>query len=277
MILPSNKYKLLVIDIDGTLINNNGSISADNQKALTKIDKDIKICLSTGRAIAASRKFIEQLGLEGHHIFFDGALVGTSDLSSEIYRKAIDQGTIKQVIDFSRDRGIEIDLYSASRYFIERESWSSDIHSRFFDIEPTICDFTNLWKSETIIKIGMVTNNQEDTSGVSVIHCRFNSSLHFSYVRTPSFPGVDFVNIVAPGVSKGKALIALASHLGIKSEEIIAIGDGLNDIPLLSSAGLGIAMGNAPNSVKEVADEVTLDVEHNGLAAAIEKFLVRIS
>ena len=75
-------------------------------------------------------------------------------------------------------------------------------------------------------------------------------------------------------MSKGEALKALASHLGITLTEVIAIGDGMNDIPRLSLAGLGIAMGNAPAEVKAVADYTTLDVEYGGLAAAIERFLL---
>ena len=80
--------------------------------------------------------------------------------------------------------------------------------------------------------------------------------------------------MLAPGVSKGRALEALASYLGISLAEVMAIGDGINDIPLLSVAGLAIAMGNAPDEVKAVADYITLDVDHSGVAAAIEKFLL---
>jgi hypothetical protein len=75
-------------------------------------------------------------------------------------------------------------------------------------------------------------------------------------------------------VSKGRALEALASYLGIPLAEVMAIGDGINDIPLLSLAGLAVAMGNASDEVKAVADYVTLDVDHSGVAAAIEKFLL---
>ena len=80
--------------------------------------------------------------------------------------------------------------------------------------------------------------------------------------------------MLAPDVSKGKALEALASYLGIALTEVIAIGDGGNDISLLSKVGLAIAMGNAVNEVKAVADYVTLDVDHNGVAEAINKFLL---
>jgi len=92
--------------------------------------------------------------------------------------------------------------------------------------------------------------------------------------KSSGYPDVDFFNIVAPEVSKGKALRALASHLGISLDEVIAIGDGPNDISLLDSVGLAIAMGDADDELKVIADYITLDVDHNGLAVAINKFLL---
>ena len=103
----------------------------------------------------------------------------------------------------------------------------------------------------------------------------FDSSLHFTWTKTPAYPDIDFVNVLAPRVSKGKALTALVSHLGLSLGEVIAIGDGSNDIPLLTSAGLAIAMGNASDELKAVADYITLDIDHGGVAVAIKKFLLR--
>ena len=105
--------------------------------------------------------------------------------------------------------------------------------------------------------------------------CRhFEDSLHFSWARTPAYAGVDFINVLAPEVSKGKALEALALYLGVAMSDVMAVGDGPNDIPLLSAAGLAVAMGNAMDELRAVADYVTLDVKHSGLAAAVEKFLL---
>ena len=83
-----------------------------------------------------------------------------------------------------------------------------------------------------------------------------------------------FIKIIDTDVSNGEALTTLASFLGIAIEEVMAVGDGLNDIPLLKAAGLAVAMGNAFPEVKEVADYVTLDIDHSGLAAAIDRFLL---
>ncbi|MFC2013699.1 HAD hydrolase family protein [Chloroflexota bacterium] len=91
---------------------------------------------------------------------------------------------------------------------------------------------------------------------------------------TPEYPGVDFINVLAPGVSKGKTLKVLVSHLGVEMDEVMAIGDGTNDISLLSEAGLTVAMDNAPDEVKAVANHITLGVDRSGVAAAIERFLL---
>ena len=90
----------------------------------------------------------------------------------------------------------------------------------------------------------------------------------------PARPEIRLVNIIKDDVSKGKALMALASHLRLNLEEVVAIGDGANDISLLSNAGLAIAMKNAPPELKAVADYVTGDTEYNGFTQAVRKYLL---
>ena len=141
-------------------------------------------------------------------------------------------------------------------------------------MEATFVDFSGIWERERLRKAELLVHNPEEEAKARLFQDEFASSLRFSIARTPAYADVKFINIIDPEVSKGTALKALASHLGVQVSEVIAIGDGTNDISLLSAAGLAVAMGNAPDEVKEVADHVTLDVDHSGLAAAIEKFLV---
>jgi len=237
-------------------------------------DLGIKVSLSTGRAAQACLSIISQLALDSYHIFFDGALVSNPTHNKEVYIQPLTKAVVRQAVEFAHLHNIDLELYSATHYFAERETWSTDTHRQFFGIKPTMVDFTNLWEREGIIKGGLVATSPQEAAKARDFHLKFKASLHFSWVRTPAYPGVDFINVVAPGVSKGKALEALASHLGITLTEVIAIGDEANDVSLLSLAGLGIAMGNAPAEVKAIADYITLDVDHGGLAAAINKFLL---
>ena len=275
MRLGNNRYKLLLIDVDGTLVDKDGVISTENRVALAKAAaRGVKVSLSTGRVIIACLPIIELLSLDGVHIFFDGALVSNPTGSEEIYARPLKTEVVKQAVNFARLNDIHLELYSRDHFFAEREHWSDEIHRRFFRVEPTFVDFSGIWERECIIKVELVVSTPEEKAKARSFQDEFVGSLRFSIARTPAYPSVEFINIIDPEVSKGKALKTLALHLGIQVSEVMAVGDGLNDISLLGTAGLAVAMGNATDEVKKVADHVTLDVDHSGLAVAIEKFLV---
>ena len=273
--MKEKDYLLLVVDIDGTLLNKNGVISSADRDAISRvIDMGIGVSLSTGRVTKAAIRIIDQLSLNNNfHVFFDGALVSNPLRNEKIYIKPIDAELVRQAVEYARSQDINIDFYSATQYFIEKETWVSDIRRDFFGLKSTIVDFNELWQKETIIKGTIVVRTDEEKAKAGSFCDYFEGSFNFSRTDTPAYPGIDFINVVASGVSKGKALEALTSYLLIPLNRVVAIGDGDNDISLLSRAGLGIAMGNAPDELKEVADYVTLDVDNSGVAAAIERFL----
>lgn len=268
-------YRLLVVDIDGTLLGGSREISAGDREALAKARAlGVEVSLSTGRVPRACADIIDQLSLDGYHIFADGASVSNPAGVDEIYVQSLDWEVVKEMVGVAHRHEIPLELYSATDYFAEQETWSTEIHRHFFGISPTVVDLARLDERERIIKVGVVTTSAGEVARAEGFCRHFGGRLHFSWARTPAYPGVDFINILAPEVSKGKALEALTSHLRIPMDEVIAIGDGTNDISLLSTAGLAVAMANALDDVKAVADHVTLDVDHSGVAAAIKKFLL---
>ena len=207
-------------------------------------------------------------------MFFDGALVGSLEDEGEIYVRPISGELVRQIVEFAHRSGITFDLHSVTHYYIEKETWVTDIRREFFGLQPTIVDFVNLWQKERIIKGTLVVCSDEERAKVDSFFLRFKDILSFSWTKTPAYPKVDFINVLAPHVSKGVALEVLASFLGIPLIEVIAVGDGVNDFSLLSKAGLAVAMGNSPDELKAMADYVTLDVDHSGVAAVINKFLL---
>ncbi len=272
--MTNHKYKLLAIDIDGTLINRQGDVSAENREALAMArSSGIQVSLCTGRSVKSSMHVIDQLLLDGHHIFFDGALVSTADPGKEIYAQPIEKTIVRQMVEYAHAHDIDLELHSSTHYFAERETWSTEAHRRFFGGGPAMEDFDRLCEQERIIKGGLALTTPREAAMAEDFGNHFAASLYFSRVQVPKFPEVTFVNILAPDTSKGAALKALAAYLGISLTEVAAAGDGKNDISLLSAAGLGIAMGNAHDELKKIADHITLDEEH-GLAAAIKQLLL---
>ena len=271
----NNLYKLLVVDVDGTLVGKEGTISAEDWEALAKARASgVQVALSTGRVAQACLGIINRLDLDTSHIFFDGALVSNHNQADEVYVQPLNRVMVRQSVEFARLYDLYLELYSTTHYFVEQETWATDIHRQFFGIQPTVVDFTEIWEKERIIKGELLTSSPQEAARAKSFYRQLNGRLRFSWAKSPAYPGIDFINVVDPQVSKGRALEALVRHLGISMDEVIAIGDGVNDISLLSAAGLAIAMHNAPSEVKAVADYITLDVEHSGLAAAVNRFLV---
>ena len=273
--MTPQRFKLLVTDIDGTLIGPEGDISKENAGALAAVQREgINISLSTGRSIKSCLRYIDELGLNSYHMFFDGALVSSADLKEKVYIQYIESEMVKRMIEFADTHDIDLELATLSKYYARRETWSTDIKRRFFSIDTTLGDLGGLWERKEIIRVDIVIRNPEEEARAMLFTDHFAGELQFTEAHTPRYPDVTFINITAKGLSKGKALEALVSHLGIRLDEVAAVGDWLNDIPMLETAGLGIAMGNAHEDLKAVADHVTLDVEEDGLAEAIKKYVL---
>jgi len=268
------KYRLLIVDIDGTLVGRDGGISVENKEAVIKAGRSgVQVALSTGRVSRACLGIVRELSLDGYHIFFDGALVSDPEQGHEVYIHPLKKEIVRQAVEFAHQNEIYLELFSATKYFVERETRATRIHGELMGIETTMADFNEVWSREAILKGNLIVYSPEEAAKAEKFCNHFKERFHFSVARSPAYPGVDFINVVDPQVSKGKALESLVSHLGLPISETMAVGDGTNDISLLSTAGLAIAMDNAPDEVKRVADYITLDVDQNGLAAAIKKFL----
>jgi Cof subfamily protein (haloacid dehalogenase superfamily) len=268
-------YKLLVVDIDGTLLNSRGTISPEDADAIAQARKSgVIFALSTGRAAIASCWVLEELHLDGHHIFFDGALVYDPITEHEAYAEPIDGKLAQEAVDFARQAKIHFDLYTSNRYYIEHDSWAVDIRRNFFRIEPTFRNLDDVCRQERIIKGTVIVRTPEEKSLAREFQEKFCGRLSFSWTMTPAYPEVNFINVVSPKVSKGKALEALCNLYKVELSQVMAIGDGVNDVSLLKKVGLAVAMGNCVDELKSVASVVTQDVDHSGVAEAVKRFLI---
>ncbi len=267
-------FRLLVVDIDGTLLNRYGAIAAADREALSRAAAaGIAVSLSTGRVVDACRNIFGDLALKGYHTFFDGALVADPHSGEEVYVQPVLPEVVREISDFVRGRDMMLDLYSSTHFFAERENWSVEVRRSLFGLEATIGSIDGLWQRERIIKAAVIVRTPEERAGFEVFSSHFGDRLSYSWTKNDAFPDADFINVIAPEASKGRALRELAAFLGVPLDQVAAIGNGDNDRSLLEAAGLGIAMGNASEELKAAADLVVADIEGNGVAAAVARLL----
>lgn len=268
-------FKLLVIDLDGTLIGKEGLIREDDIEAIYRAYKTgIIVVLSTGRMPQACGIFLSRLPPGGLHIFYDGALVSEFPVNRIIFKQGLKKEVVGEMISKALREKLYLELYTTEGYFIEDESKVTMIHTKLLGIRPETRNLTELLnEQEDIIKAGSILLPGDNRDIFNAFEKYFKGKLRFTHASSSVFPDTLFVNIVDSTVSKGYALVTLADHLNISLNEVVAIGDGENDIPLLTVAGLGIAMDNASQKVKEAATALTLSQEEGGVAFALKKFL----
>ena len=260
-------YRMLAVDLDGTLLTDDKRISEANREALREaVDNGVCVVISTGRAWPGARAFAEELGVRVPVITSNGAMIIDGATGGIIYKKDMVPEAARAIIEDGRKIGTSQIIWVENKlYGLPIDERLIDYGHRFGKMDPT-----PMPPVETLFEVGIskvlwydTVERAEQLAGV------IREYPETTLVRSdPHF--LEFFNV---GVSKAKAIAAVASMYGIDRSEIAAIGDADNDISMLESVGLAIAMGNATERVKAVADRITVDNEHDGVAYAIHHFL----
>ncbi|WP_245851096.1 Cof-type HAD-IIB family hydrolase [Paenibacillus herberti] len=246
-------YKLLALDMDGTLLTDEQTISDENAEWIRRaMDAGVTVCFSTGRGFQGALPFAEQLGLETPLITVNGSEIWSKP--HVLYRRTLmNAGELRR-------------LHELALHHVEPWYWGYAVEGIFNKekwIEPAN-DYENLhW-----LKFGYHTENDAIRAEI-----RREIESWGSMEITNSSPWNLELNPL--GVNKASAVRELCGVLGIAMDEAVAIGDSLNDIAAIRECGLGIAMGNAQDEVKEAADAVTLSNNEHGVAHAIREFVLK--
>jgi Cof subfamily protein (haloacid dehalogenase superfamily) len=267
-------YKLLVLDVDGTLIGCGSHASSGVVKAIAKAkQKGVAVALGTGRASEACYHLLKQLQLDKLHIFFDGAAVVDWPSNDIIFLQALPPRAAQRLIELAREYDLFLEIYAHDFYFIERNGYLAERQQKKLQIKPLITDLTTLVNRIKIVKGQILAPTNDEKIRAQELSRKMEPYCKMSWSFDPS-NNTYFINAVAHSVSKGNSLRNVADYLGIELQEVAAIGDSFNDLPVFETAGFSIAMGNAPQALKNLADWVAPSVENDGVAVAIEKFIL---
>ena len=262
--------KLIVLDCDGTLLNSYGKITPKTRNLLqTCCGRNIKVMLASARPFYRVVPFLRYLNIEQssqYTISFNGGLV-TNNTGTEIIRSCpFEVEQISELTDIGVSMDAEIFLYSNNQVFSNRD----DAIYRKDNPDANFC-VADLKKLDfcmyPVFKITYVSSPEERDA----LRAALPSRLFDQYEISGS--DVRFIEMARRGATKGNALCEVSRMLEILPEEIMAFGDQDNDISMLRYAGIGVAMGNAPQIVKNNADYITTSNNEEGVAKALEYYL----
>ncbi len=263
------KYKLIAIDMDGTFLNSNHEISDRNTNAvLEAMEQGVKVVISTGRGPKTLDDHKEKLKFDTPFIVYNGAGVKYLDKEEYILRFDLEYDIAEKIYNYGNSLETTVLLWVDDILYANKDSEFCDFYKKHTSVEFNIIDTFEQFKGAGIQKI-MFINEAETIQNIydEVVKQGFNET-NFT-ISIPTF--LEFYN---KETSKGQAVLNYAKQFDIKAEEIIAIGDGMNDLSMINMAGLGVAMGNASEIVKEQADYITTTNDDYGVARVIEKFVL---
>lgn len=260
-------YKLVAIDLDDTLLNNDAIITPRSKEAIKKsIEKGVIVTLATGRMFQSALPFAREIGLTSPLITYQGSLVKYAD-GREISHLPLATDLAEQAVKLIRPKGIHMNLYySDDLYVFEVNKWAEQ-YSRMTKVPINILKSL---KEKTIspTKIVLMGDYYELDLIDGKLQAEFGSFVNLSRAKP------HLLEISHPEATKGMALKKLAESFDIKREQVMAFGDELNDLDMLEYAGYGVAVENAHKRIKEVADRVALSNHEDGVAATLEELIL---
>jgi Cof subfamily protein (haloacid dehalogenase superfamily) len=262
--------RLVALDVDGTLVGRNLTISPAVRSAIARMQEaGVMGCLITGRMYRAVLPFARELGFDAPIVCYQGAAVIDPTSDEVLYHLAVDNKVVRDIITAAEREHAHLQLYRNDEYYCESRNRFSELYASLAAHEPVVVPSLRETFAYSDATKAVVVADAPDAA-------RFEQDIRAAlgdraYV-TRSLP--EFVEILAPSVDKGAALAFVASRAGVELSDVVAVGDSWNDTPLLQTAGFGIAMGSAPPELREVAHAVVADVEHDGVAEAIERYVL---
>ncbi len=262
-------YRLLAIDLDGTLLNPQKLITPRTQKALYQVaEMGITLVIATGQTLQVLRHVCADLPLTAPQIIENGAIIADIHTGHILHEKLIPHEYILPTLNTLRSFDLFRAYHNYQRVYVDigtpraREWYRPPVPSVI-----EVDDVASLYPLPCI-KLAAVGEESTLIAKRQEFERRFAGKL---YVTQSAYDLLEFLH---PEVSKGNALKTIAADLGISSKEVVAFGDNHNDIGMLQFAGLGVAMDNAPDEVKVAADYVTLSNSEDGVAVVIEELIL---
>ena len=264
-------YSMIVTDMDDTLLDSNGQISDENAAAIIAAQESgIRFLLASGRPTYAMRQYAKALQLDkfdSHILSYNGAIVTSCKDNSTWYKQCLSKSDAHRLYDLSQEKKVELLTYIGDDIVSETRSEYIDVEIDLTKMPYRGVDNFKAAVSDEVVKCIML----EEPSYLKTVEAELNELFDGEFSLAISKPF--FLEVMKKGVDKGASLLKLCAHLGVKQEEIIAVGDSYNDRTLLEVAGMPVAVENAKPELKAIAKHIAPSHNNHALKYVIETIL----
>lgn len=274
-------YRMIVIDLDGTLLLPDGSVTARTAQAVrSAASAGYRICFATGRSLTESRDILHQVGVLTECVFVGGAMVIDTRSEQTLHHTAMHPVLAADVcrtfeslghaalamVDICQ-QGVDYLITGAIATHPATNRWLARLNMSVRYV-PSLADFQH----DSTLRVAICCSIGDSTTLMPVLREHYG---HRTMLHNLLVPGMDceVLEVFDPAVSKWNAVMQIAEMHGVKAEQIIAIGDDFNDLPMLQNAGLGIAMGNAREGLKPFAHRVIGSNTDDALAVYLDELV----
>lgn len=278
---PSQRYRMIAIDLDGTLLSPVGQVTPRVKAAVHKaLEAGLLVCFATGRNWTESQTVLEAVAHYDSAVFVGGAMVVDTRQRVTLHRVKMDPQLAREISSVFEHAGHAVlalqDTHAAGVDYLitgdiarnaETLNWM-EVTRASVRLVPRLATHDH----EHTIRLSIVAAPDEVAEVRDEMERRFAERIFGLAIRVPH-AGVDVYEVFDPGVNKWEGVLHVARRHGIEQGQIIAIGDDLNDVPMIRNAGLGVAMGNARPEVKAIAKRVIGSNKDEGLAEFLEELV----
>lgn len=265
-------YKLIALDMDGTLLNPSKEISKANAEAIRKARaKGKKVIIATGRPLVGIKKYLDHLEMNGEDdyvVAFNGALVQSIKTGEVLSQTTLTIADYVELYDLSVTLDVNVQALTEDLVLTPKYNPYSEVECKINHIGYIEGPVSEVPEETTIVKVMFVDDPKKLDAIIPMLPAPIVEK--YTIVRSADI----FLEFLHKSVNKGTGVKAVAEALGLEAAQVIAVGDAGNDIDMIEYAGLGVAMENAYDEVKDAADHVTLSNEKDGVAAVIKKFML---
>lgn len=268
-------YKAVFLDLDGTLLDDDKNISNENKKAINKAESmGISVCLCSGRQKEFVKKIREYAGINSQYVISsNGSEIYDFKNNEVLFTANLEKVLNKALYEYCQEKGHLIRFDTVYGRYI------NDMKYEYYGEIELPKNIDKFLSENNILQTTICTKTEKEIDDAAILVKSLNQDIKIEnrYIAKTKAWSLWAINIINKTASKGNAIYGLCKYLKIKMEDVIAMGDDLNDISMIMQAGLGVAMGNAVPKVKEIADEITKTNNENGVAEIINSKILYIN